>query len=190
MKKRISFLMILLSVFFSSSTPAGINNNIDDNQNFIPTITIRGLFTGFIFRNFAVSKEKDIAIHYDLVEVSDPRFPLSQYPNGIVQFREPRGFRTDDFCARVEGEQIITSLCSLGGVNREGSYFSLIPTNTGAVLIKNIMTGKCLFSEYGGIGIGVPSLEECVLPLMQSDEIYRQLWFLAPAFGASGISPT
>lgn len=189
MKINISLSIVFLSVFFTSLSFADVNKNFDDNKNYIPTITMRGMFTGTVFRNFVASLDKDISVHYDLIEVSDPRFPLSQYPNGIVQFREPRGFRASDFCAIVGEEKVITSSCSIQGINVVNSYFSFIPTNTGAVLIKHIATGKCLFSEYGG-GIVAPALEDCILPPNQSDEIYKQLWFLAPAFSASSMSPT
>lgn len=181
MKKYIVFLMGLFFFIFPSLSFA------DNNINFTPSVTIRGLFTGFVFKNNILPQESDESVRYDLVEVNDPAFPLSQYPNGIVQFREPRGFRTVDFCAQPMDQEVTTYLCSLRGVNLIGTYFSFIPTNTGAVLIENISTGKCLSSASEGAGF--PVLEECILNPSQQDEIYKQLWFLAPAFSTSGISP-
>ncbi|EKK3319940.1 hypothetical protein PMI54_005321 [Salmonella enterica] len=157
----------------------------DNEVNYIPSVTVRGVFTGFVFRNNVSVEERDESVRYDLVEVSDPDFPLSQYPYGIVQFREPRGFKANDFCAQPMDRKITTYLCSLRGVNLVGTYFSLIPTNTGAVLIKSIATGECLSADNGGTGF--PVMKKCVLS--QSDKLYKQLWFLAPSFSASGMSP-
>lgn len=155
--------------------------------NYTPSVTVRGMFTGFVFINNVSIEERDESLRYDLVEVSDPSFPLSQYPYGIVQFREPRGFKASDFCAQPMDGKITTYLCSLRGENLVGTYFSLIPTNTGAVLIKNIATGDCLSSDSGGSRF--PVLEKCMLDQSQSGEIYKQLWFLAPAFSPSSMSP-
>ncbi|EJK6210057.1 hypothetical protein MX582_002664 [Salmonella enterica] len=179
MKKYIIF--VILSFFISPSLSFA-----DNDMNYIPSVTIRGVFTGFVMRN-NVFQDRDESVHYDLVEVSDPAFPLSQYPYGIVQFREPGGFKVGDFCAQPIDDKITTDFCSLRGVNLVRTYFSLIPTNTGAVLIKNIATGGCLSSDIEGKGF--PVLKKCILPPLQSDEIYKQLWFLAPAFSASRMSP-
>ncbi|AXC67824.1 hypothetical protein DOE63_21380 [Salmonella enterica subsp. diarizonae serovar 59:z10:-] len=46
-------------------------------------------------------------------------------------------------------------------MNLVRTYFSLIPTNTGAVLIKNIATGNCLSSDGGGKGF--PVMDKCIL---------------------------
>ncbi|EAS5353204.1 hypothetical protein JJJ40_004611 [Salmonella enterica] len=181
MKNYIFFLVGLF--FFIPPSLSFADNGVD----FIPTVTVRGVFTGFVFRNNILSPDSDDSVHYDLVEVSDPAFPLSQYPYGIVQFREPEGFRASDFCAQPEDNKITTYFCSFRGVNLTGTYFSLIPTNTGAVLIKNIITGKCLSS--GSEGTGFPDLEKCILNPSQSEEPDRQLWFLAPAVTASEMSP-
>ncbi|EAA5438691.1 hypothetical protein QAA19_003458 [Salmonella enterica] len=180
MKKYIIFIISFFFIFPSLSFA-------DNDINYTPSVTVRGVFTGFVMRNNVSIGEKDESVHYDLVEVSDPSFPLSQYPYGIVQFREPRGFRASDFCVQPMDGKITTYLCSLRGANLVGTYFSLIPTNTGAVLIKNISTGNCLTSDGGGIEF--PVLEKCMLMSSQSDKIYKQLWFLAPAFSASMMSP-
>lgn len=179
MKKHIAFVALSFFIFSSLSFA-------DNDINYTPSVTVRGVFTGFLMKN-NIFPGKDESARYDLVEVSDPAFPLSQYPNGIVQFREPRGFRASDFCAQPMDGKITTYLCSLRGENLVGTYFSLIPTNTGAVLIKNIATGDCLSSDGGGIGF--PFLETCILTPSQADEIYKQLWFLAPAFSPSSMSP-
>ncbi|ECL4818228.1 hypothetical protein FTP56_21120 [Salmonella enterica] len=179
MKKYIIFMISSFFIFPSISFA-------DNSMNFTPSVTIRGVFTGFIMKN-NIFQDRDESIRYDLVEVSDPAFPLSHYPYGIVQFREPRGFRASDFCARPIDDEITTDFCSLRGVNFIRTYFSLIPTNTGAVLIKNIVTGDCLAADSGGKGF--PRLKKCILPPLQSEDIYKQLWFLAPAFSASGMSP-
>ncbi|EBR9314719.1 hypothetical protein NAK90_005714 [Salmonella enterica] len=181
MKRYIIFFMSLFFLIFSSLSFA------DSEVNFTPSVTVRGVFTSFIFRNNILPQERDESVRYDLLEVRDPAFPLSRYPYGIVQLREPRGFRANDFCAQPDGHKITTYLCSLRGVNLVETYFSLIPTNTGAILIKNIATGKCLSSDVGGVGF--PVLEKCILTPSPSDNIYRQLWFLAPVFAASGMSP-
>lgn len=159
----------------------------DNEINYTPSVTVRGVFTGFIFRNNVFIDIRDESVRYDLVEVSDPAFPLSRYPYGIVQFREPRGFRASDFCAQPMEGKITTFFCSLRGVNLVGTYFSLIPTNTGAVLIKNIATGECLSSDSEETGF--PILEKCKMAPSQSNEVYKQLWFLGPTFSASGMSP-
>ncbi|EAO8184154.1 hypothetical protein AHV57_26290 [Salmonella enterica] len=180
MNKYICIMTLLLFVFPSLSFA-------DNEINYTPPVTIRGMFTGFVFINNVSIEKRDESVRYDLVEVSDPSFPLSQYPYGIIQFREPRGFRASDFCAQPMDGKITTYLCSLRGENLVGTYFSLIPTNTGAVLIKNIATGDCLSSDSGDIGF--PELEKCMLDQTQSGEIYKQLWFLAPAFSSSNMSP-
>ncbi|HCL5312893.1 TPA: hypothetical protein N2G38_005304 [Salmonella enterica] len=159
----------------------------ENEKNYTPSVTVRGLFTGFVFMNNVSIEDRDASVRYDLVEVNDPSYPLSQYPYGIVQFREPRGFRVGDFCAQPMDGKVTTYLCSQRGENFVGTYFSLIPTNTGAVLIKNIATGKCMSAD--SVDIGFPSLEKCMLSPSQSGEIYRQLWFLAPAFSPSSMSP-
>lgn len=179
MKKYINFIILF---FFILPSLSFASNEI----NYIPSVTVRGVFTGFVMRN-NVFQNRDESVRYDLVEVSDPAFPSSQYPYGITQFREPRGFKAGDFCAQPIDNKITTDFCSLRGVNLVRTYFSLIPTNTGAVLIKNIATGDCLSSDSGGVGF--PVLEKCMLMSSQSDEIYKQLWFLAPAFSASMMSP-
>ncbi|EAA9297765.1 hypothetical protein ADQ49_25855 [Salmonella enterica subsp. enterica] len=173
------YIMTLLFFVFPSLSFA------DNEINYTPSVTIRGVFTGFVFMNNVSIEDRDESVRYDLVEVNDPLYPLSKYPYGIVQFREPRGFRISDFCLQPMDGKITTYLCSLRGVNLVDTYFSLIPTNTGAVLIKNISTGDCLSSDSEGKGF--PTLDKCLL--MPSDEIYKQLWFLAPAFSASRMSP-
>ncbi|EOE6289338.1 hypothetical protein ACOJMV_003571 [Salmonella enterica] len=155
--------------------------------NYTPSVTLRSVFTGFVMKN-NIFHNRDESIRYDLVEVNDHAYHSSQYPYGIVQLREPRGFRSGDFCAQPVNGKISTYLCSLRGINLVGTYFTIIPTTTGAVLIKNISTGFCLSSPEDG-GIGFPILEKCILMSSQSDEIYRQLWFLAPIYSASGMSP-
>ncbi|AXC67825.1 hypothetical protein DOE63_21385 [Salmonella enterica subsp. diarizonae serovar 59:z10:-] len=55
-----------------------------------------------------VFQDKGESVHYDLVEVNDPAFPLSQYPYGIVQFREPEEGKASDFCAQPIDEKITT----------------------------------------------------------------------------------
>lgn len=179
MKKHIIFI---ISSFFILPSLSFADNDI----NYIPSVTVRGVFTGFVMRN-NIFQDKDESVSYDLVEVSDPAFPLSQYPYGIVQFREPKGFKIGDFCVQPIDDKITTDLCSLRGVNLVRTYFSLIPTNTGAVLIKNVATGDCLTADTGGKDF--PLLKKCMLMSSQSDEIYKQLWFLAPAFSASSMSP-
>ncbi|EJM5006320.1 hypothetical protein R4O66_004362 [Salmonella enterica] len=179
MKKYIIFIISSFFIFPSLSFA-------DNDINYTPSVTVRGVFTGFVMRN-NVFQDRDESVRYDLVEVNDPAFPLSQYPYGIVQFREPRGFKASDFCAQPIDDKITTGFCSLRGMNLVRTYFSLIPTNTGAVLIKNIATGDCLSSDDGGKGF--PILDKCILMPSQSDEIYKQLWFLAPAFSASRMSP-
>ncbi|EDW1489082.1 hypothetical protein PH97_004742 [Salmonella enterica subsp. enterica] len=160
----------------------------ENEKNYTPSVTVRGVFTGFVFKN-NLPAGKEESVRYDLVEVNDPDFPLSQYPYGIVQFRE-RGGRGGDLCALSgkDKDKIIMFFCSPGGdKSYVETYFSLIPTNTGAVLIKNIATGKCMSAD--SVDIGFPNLEKCMLSPSQSGEIYRQLWFLAPPFSASGMSP-
>ncbi|EKC2495792.1 hypothetical protein VQZ12_004685 [Salmonella enterica] len=179
MKKYIIYIISFFFVFPSLSFA-------DNNINYTPAVTVRSVFTGFVMKN-NIFQGKDESVRYDLIEVSDPAFPLSKYPYGIVQFREPRGFKASDFCAQPIEGKITTEPCSLRGKNLVRTYFSLIPTNTGAVLIKNIATGECLFSDSSGLGF--PLLKKCVLAPSQSDEIYKQLWFLAPAFSASRMSP-
>ncbi|ECV2982733.1 hypothetical protein F2368_15045 [Salmonella enterica] len=174
------YIIFIISSFFILPSLSFADNDI----NYIPSVTVRGVFTGFVMRN-NIFQDRDESIRYDLVEVSDPAFPLSQYPYGTVQFREPRGFKAGDFCAQPIDDKITTGFCSLGGVNLVRTYFSLIPTNTGAVLIKNIATGKCLSSDSGEKDF--PVLEKCIL--VPSDNIYKQLWFLAPAFSAARMSP-
>ncbi|EAA7929720.1 hypothetical protein F2D81_25875 [Salmonella enterica] len=179
MKKYIVFVVLSFFIFPSLSFA-------DNDINYTPSVTVRGVFTGFLMKN-NIFPGMDESARYDLVEVSDPAFPLSQYPNGIVQFREPRGFRASDFCAQPIDDKITTDFCSLRGMNLVRTYFSLIPTNTGAVLIKNISTGDCLAADAGGKDF--PLLKRCILAPSQSDEIYKQLWFLAPAFSAARMSP-
>ncbi|ENP2200616.1 hypothetical protein ACDA27_004583 [Salmonella enterica] len=177
------YIIFIISFFFISPSLSFADNDI----NYTPSVTIRGVFSGFVIKNNVSIEERDESVHFDLVEVSDPFFPLSQYPHGIVQFREPRGFRAIDFCMQPIDGKITTYFCSLSDENLVETYFSLIPTNTGAVLIKNISTGNCLSSDGGGIGF--PVQEKCMLMSSQSDKIYKQLWFLAPAFSASMMSP-
>ena len=119
----------------------------DNGMNYTPSVTIRGMFTGFVMRN-NVFQDRDESVRYDLVEVNDPAFPLSQYPYGIVQFREPRGFKADDFCAQPVDNKITTDVCSQSWMNLVRTYFSLIPTNTGAVLIKNLVTYTINFGSW------------------------------------------
>ncbi len=177
------YIILMILSFFTFPSLSFTDNDI----NYIPSVTVRGVFTGFVMRNNVSIEERDESVRYDLVEISDPSFPLSQYPYGIVQFREPRGFKTSDFCAQPIDNKITTGFCSLRGVNLVRTYFSLIPTNTGAVLIKNIATGDCLSSDREGEGF--PVLKKCIQVPLQSDEIYKQLWFLAPVFSASRMSP-
>ncbi|ECE0793340.1 hypothetical protein ACQSFC_17655 [Salmonella enterica] len=180
MNKYIFYVILSFFIFPSLSFA-------ENEISYTPSVTVRGVFTGFVFENNLPIGGRGESLRYDLVEVSDPDFPLSQYPYGIVQFRK-KGGRGGDICAQSEKGKIIVFFCSSGGDKSfSETYFSLIPTNTGAVLIKNIVTGKCLSADSGDIGF--PELEQCMLDQPQSGEIYKQLWFLAPAFSSSSMSP-
>ncbi|EFV3692238.1 hypothetical protein E3025_004839 [Salmonella enterica] len=193
--RNIVFILPLLICGCSMSSPEKTNQKLSDavqlqlntatEMSFNPTVTLRGLYTGGVWENPRVFPNKDEYVQLQLVEVRDPAFPPSKYPDGILQIRTPRpGGETKCVGLTFDDTELFSSnTCTLSSKN----YFTLHPVNTGAVIIQSVRTGKCV--APAGSDIAVPELTNCGSLSPQTAVSPKLLWFIAPAFGAAQMSP-
>lgn len=99
-----------------------------------PVVSIRNMFTSAPVNNDHYGERSEKNLHWSLLDVSDPQFFSERDGGSLVQFH---AFDTDK-CWTGGG---VTDCSDTGK-----TIFSLIPTDTGAVLIRHAALGFCLAS--------------------------------------------
>ncbi|MCK3655856.1 hypothetical protein A4G19_08820 [Pasteurellaceae bacterium Macca] len=134
-----------------------------------PLITLRSLQTGapISTESFAITDPRQF--QWELVDVKASAFEALRAGGSLVQFR----IRNTNVCFSFSQN----TSCN----DHLRTTFSMIPTDTGAVILREMELGFCLSSRQSGdYNIHPCNLKEAILPL-------SDLWIVAPPFGEARL---
>lgn len=162
----------LLFASISVATPKADPTSYPDvTQIPAPVITLRNMFTSVPVNNDHYGERSDKNVHWSLLDVNDPTI-LSQRDGGsLVQFQ---AFDTNK-CWTGGG---VTDCSDFGR-----TVFTIIPTDTGAVLIRHIAAGFCVAS----FDIRQYKLLDCGKTTQGRTFDLPYLWAIVPPFGESKL---
>lgn len=177
MQKFIGLFIALLSLVCHYAFAANKQDIllIDDSVQFNPAISLRSLETGVPLSNQQYQDNRQFVWHIEEIDAKKTPFKLS---HGLSQFKA-LGF---DRCLYTFKTRLIVSHCDPLDSN---TLWALLPTDTGALQIESIGSGKCLTAgnSYSDFRLG-----DCVKNQNTSISV-KNLWFLAPPFTPAKISP-
>ncbi|MEG0197156.1 MAG: hypothetical protein RR676_08145 [Acinetobacter sp.] len=143
--------------------------------------TVRNIGTGGIIPNpFGLI---DLDNMWSIHEVKTSDVDLIKNPSGFIQFQSPNN---TEGCLGSSNEKLITGNCSTLG---KDSFFTLIPSTTGAVQIKSVVSQKCIVRGQSIVDFHMGS---CVEDLQRTYLIVPtgNLWVIGPPVAPAKISPS
>ncbi|SUC11047.1 Cytolethal distending toxin A/C family [Pasteurella canis] len=173
MKKYV--LSLLLSMIFALPSYAESNPDPttypDVELSPPPRISLRSLFTGEPISNDHYGKSSPLNKHWELVDYTGTAYEKLRDGGVLVQFKVVGAAK----CFAFQGVRNCT--------DKDNTVFSLIPTNTGAFLIKDVILGFCLTSrDFADL-----NLEPCGRSVRDQSFSLAYQWGLLPPFGPSKI---
>lgn len=135
-----------------------------------PKITLRSVNTGEPLRNNQYHFIDPRNAQWELDDINTPEFGKFRDGGSFVQFKVPE--TSTPLCLN---HSLGVSSCS----QLQTTVFSLIPTNSGAVAIKEVEKGFCLMSfNYRDY-----SFRDCGKTLRNQLLDFPSLWFISAPFG-------
>ncbi|EKC2495426.1 toxin [Salmonella enterica] len=177
------FLFSILSGCSSSEEseqPGASNANSDsitpENGSLF---SLRNIQSGFMIPSVLNQEGREIS-GWRLIQQPTPAEALVHSPSGWVQFNDPL---TERCMIAASGLNLVKGAC-----NTRESLFILIPSTTGAVQIKSVVSGKCILDQEDG---DVFKFGECIADIQKPQLIVpeRNLWMLNPPVTVSSIAP-
>ncbi|OOF68273.1 cytolethal distending toxin subunit A [Rodentibacter caecimuris] len=138
-----------------------------------PRITLRSLFTGEPVKNDHYDSHNYLSTHWELIDYPGKEYEKMRDGGSLVQFKVVGATK----CFAFLGQG--TTECR----STDHTVFSLIPTNTGAFLIKDVVVGFCVTSH----NFGDLKLEPCGASVSGQTFSLPYQWGLLPPFGPSKI---
>ncbi|OOR99494.1 hypothetical protein B0186_07705 [Canicola haemoglobinophilus] len=172
LKKILLLSTALLFTSISYATPKPDPTTYPDvTQIPAPVITLRNMFTSVPVNNDHYGERSDKNVHWSLIDVSDPEFRPLRDGGSAVQF-----------------QAFDTNKCWTGGgvtdcSDKTRTVFSIIPTDTGAVLIRHMAVGFCVAS----FDIRQYQLLDCGRTTQGRTFDLPYLWALLPPSGQSKL---
>ena len=130
----LSLTALLLSSVTSAAPKPDPTTYPDVIQIDAPVITLRNMFTSAPVNNDHYGERSEKNVHWSLIDVRDPALIPQRDGGSLVQFQ---AFDTNK-CWTGGG---VTDCSDLGR-----TVFSMIPTDTGAVLLRHMAAGFCIAS--------------------------------------------
>lgn len=143
--------------------------------------TVRNMGTGGIIPNpFGLI---DLDNMWSIHEVKTSDLDLIKNPSGFIQFKSPNN---TEGCLGSRNEKLITGNCTTLG---KDSFFTLIPSTTGAVQIKSVPSQKCIVRGQSIIDFHMGG---CVEDLQRTYLIVPtgNLWVIGSPVAPAKISPS
>lgn len=169
------FLSFLLGIILTLESHAAPDPTTypDVDLSSPPRISLRNLFTGELIRNGHYDSHNYLSTHWELIDYSGKEYERLRDGGTFVQFKVAG--TTKCFAFLGNG----TTDCGA----TDHTVFNLIPTNTGAFLIKNALLGFCVTSHDSGD----LKLEPCGVSVSGKTFSLPYQWGLFPPFGPSKI---
>ncbi|WP_101775200.1 cytolethal distending toxin subunit A [Pasteurella oralis] len=136
-----------------------------------PRVSLRSLFTGEPIRNDHYGTHSPLNKHWELVEYKGPEYEENRDGGTLIQFKVVGASK----CFAFQG----VSNCT----DTNHTVFSLIPTDTGSFIIKDVLLGFCLTSH----GFNDLNLEPCGHTVSGKTFSLAYQWGILPPFGPSKI---
>lgn len=167
---------LLLSMLAFSTVYADVKMDpttyLDVEISAPPRITLRSLFTGEPVQNDHYGKRSPINKHWELIDYTgEEKYQKFRDGGTLVQFKVVGATKCFAFQSMKE--------CS----DKDSTVFSLIPTNTGAFIIRDMILGFCLTSR----DFGALNLEPCGYSVKGKHFSLAYQWGILPPFGPSKI---
>ncbi|EED1372246.1 toxin [Escherichia coli] len=180
MKRLIIIVTILLIAGCSSSQEAD-NNLIDElGKENNSLFTFRNIQSGLMLYNKLDQHGRETT-GWEVVPVKTPAEALVTDQSGWIMIRTPN---TDQCLGTPDGRNLLKMQCN---PTDNKTLFSLIPSTTGAVQIKSVLSGLCfLDSKNSGLNF---ETGKCIADFKKPFEIVPQshLWMLNPLNTESSV---
>ncbi|EPT7718410.1 toxin [Escherichia coli] len=174
MKNLVIIFTMLLIAGCSSSQNVINNNQIDElGKENNSLFTFRNIQSGLMLHNRQDQYGRETT-GWEVVPVRTPAEALVIDQSGWVMIRTPN---TDQCLGTPDGRNLLKMSCD---PTDKKTLFSFIPSTTGAVQIKSVLSGSCLLdSRNSGLSF---ETGECIADFKKPFEVVPQshLWMLNP----------
>lgn len=172
--KRLAIIFTMLLIAGCSSSQEVANNQIDElGKENNSLFTFRNIQSGLMIHNGLDLHGRE-TIGWEIVPVKTPEEALVTDQSGWIMIRTPN---TDQCLGTPDGRNLLKMTCN---PTDKKTLFSLIPSTTGAVQIKSVLSGLCfLDSKNSGLSF---ETGKCIADFKKPFEVVPQnhLWMLNP----------
>nr|AEM17343.1 CdtC [Providencia alcalifaciens] len=173
--KRLAIIFTVLLMAGCSSSQEAVNNLIDEElgKENNSLFTFRNIQSGQMLHNSLDLHGKETT-GWKVVPLKTPAEALVTDQSGWIMIRTPN---TDQCLGTPDGRNLLKMTCN---PTDKKTLFSFIPSTTGAVQIKSVLSERCfLDSKNSGLSF---ETGECIADIKKPFEVVPQshLWMLNP----------